>query len=64
LTRPVKQATLIGTNLDILQKIEMVGHDLDFGLQTATCGKDSQEVPVNDGCPTMKIAGMTIGGRL
>lgn len=64
LTRPVKQATLIGTNLDILQKVEMVGQDLDFGLQTATCGKDGQQVPVNDGCPTMKITGMTIGGQL
>ncbi|MDD8019729.1 MAG: TldD/PmbA family protein [Acidobacteriota bacterium] len=63
LTRPVKQATLIGNNLDILQKVEMVGSDLEFGLQTATCGKESQEVPVNDGCPTMKITRMTIGGQ-
>lgn len=63
LTRPVKQATLIGTNLDILQKVEMVGSDLDFGLQTATCGKEGQSVPVNDGCPTMKVAGLIIGGK-
>lgn len=62
LTRPVKQATLIGTNLDILQKVEMIGYDLEFGLQTGTCSKEGQDVPVADGCPTMKIAGMTIGG--
>ncbi|MBC7361047.1 MAG: TldD/PmbA family protein [Candidatus Aminicenantes bacterium] len=62
ITRPVKQATLIGTNLDILQKVEMVGSDLEFGLQTGTCSKEGQDVPVSDGCPTMKISRMTIGG--
>lgn len=63
LKAPVKQATLIGTNIDILQKIEMVGSDLKYGLQTGTCGKGGQEVPVNDGCPTIKIAKMTVGGQ-
>ncbi len=63
LTAPIKQATLIGTNLDILQKIEMVGHDLSFGLQTGTCSKEGQDVPVTDGCPTIKISKMTVGGR-
>lgn len=60
--RPVKQATLIGNNLDILQKVEMVGSDLEFGWQTGTCSKEGQDVPVSDGCPTMKISGMTVGG--
>lgn len=63
LTAPVKQATLIGTNIDILRKIEMVGSDLEFGLQTAVCGKEGQSVPVMDGCPTIKIQRMTVGGR-
>lgn len=62
LTSPVKQATLIGSNIDILKKIEMVGSDLEFGLQTGTCGKAGQDVPVNDGCPTIKITKMTVGG--
>jgi TldD protein len=61
-TAPVKQATLIGTNIDILQKIERVGSDLTFGLQTGTCGKEGQAAPVTDGCPTLKISGMTVGG--
>ena len=61
-TAPVKQATLIGSNIDILNKIEMVGSDLEFGLQTGVCGKDGQGVPVNDGCPTLKISSMTVGG--
>lgn len=62
LTSPVKQATLIGTNIDILNKISMVGSDLKFGLQTGTCSKSGQQVPVNDGCPTLKIDKMTVGG--
>lgn len=63
LTRPVKQATLIGTNVDILNRICMAGDDLAFGLQTGTCGKEGQDVPVNDGCPTLKVSMMTVGGR-
>ena len=62
LTAPVKQATLIGTNIDILNKVDMVGSDLKFGLQSGTCGKGGQNVPVIDGCPTMKISKMTVGG--
>jgi TldD protein len=63
LTAPVKQATLIGTNIDILKNIEMVGNDLKFGLPVGTCEKEGQAVPVTDGCPTLKIARMTVGGQ-
>lgn len=62
LTTPVKQATLIGTNIEILKNIEKVGSDLAFGLQTGTCGKEGQAAPVTDGCPTLKVAKMTVGG--
>jgi TldD protein len=62
LTAPVKQATLIGSNIDILKKIDRVGADLEFGLQTGTCSKDGQDVPVTDGCPTLRIEKMTVGG--
>lgn len=62
LTVPVKQATLIGTNIGVLKDIEMIGSDLEFGLQTGTCGKEGQEIPVADGCPTIKISKMTVGG--
>lgn len=63
LTFPVKQATLIGTNIDVLKNLNMVGSDLAFGLQTGTCSKEGQDVPVNDGCPTMRISRMTVGGQ-
>lgn len=64
LTARVKQATLIGSNLDILMKISMVGTDLAFSLQTGTCSKEAQDVPVTDGCPTLKLEAMTVGGSL
>ncbi len=64
LTAPIKQATLIGLNIDILQNITMVGSDLAFSPQIGTCSKEGQEVPVSDGCPTLKIEKMTVGGRL
>jgi len=63
LTAPVKQATLIGTNIEVLKNIEMIGSDLKFGLQTGICGKEGQAVPVIDGCPTIKISRMTVGGQ-
>lgn len=60
LTYPVKNATLIGTNTDILKEIDMVGNDMGFFL--GTCGKDGQSVPVTCGTPTMRINRMTVGG--
>jgi TldD protein len=63
LTAPVKQATLIGSNVDVLKDVDRVGTDLAFGMPTGTCGKEGQDVPVTDGCPTIKIAKMTVGGR-
>ena len=61
LTAPVKNATLIGTNVQILKEVEMIGNDLDFFL--GTCGKDGQGAPVTAGTPTFKIRQMTVGGR-
>jgi len=61
LTKPVKNATLIGTNVQILNEVEMIGNDIGFFL--GTCGKDGQSAPVTAGTPTMKIRKMTVGGR-
>lgn len=61
LTRPVKNATLIGTNLQILKEVEMIGSDMGFFL--GTCGKSGQGAPVTAGTPTFKIRQMTVGGR-
>ncbi|MDW7680784.1 MAG: metallopeptidase TldD-related protein, partial [bacterium] len=61
LTQPLKNATLIGTNVQILNEVSMVGNDMGFFL--GSCGKDGQSVPVTAGTPTLKIDKMTVGGR-
>jgi len=61
-TRPVKGATLIGNGPDVLTRVSMVGSDLKLDEGVGTCGKDGQSVPVGVGLPTIKIAGLTVGG--
>ncbi|MBC8183538.1 TldD/PmbA family protein [candidate division KSB1 bacterium] len=61
LTYPLKNATLIGTNVQILNKVSMIGNDMGYFL--GSCGKEGQSVPVTAGTPTLKIDRMTVGGR-
>ncbi len=62
ITYPVKGANLIGSGPEILQKVVMVGNDLEYDTGVGTCGKDGQGVPVGVGMPTCKISEMTVGG--
>ncbi len=62
LTRPVKDANLIGFGPEVLEKIEMVGDDLEVFSGMGNCGKDGQRVPVGFGLPTTKCGGMSVGG--
>jgi TldD protein len=62
ITRPVKNATIMGTNIQVLNGISLVGNDMAFRF-LGTCGKDGQSVPVSCGTPTLKIDRMTVGGR-
>lgn len=61
LTQPLKNATLIGSNIEVLNNIDMIGNDMGFFL--GTCGKDGQSVPVTCGTPTFRISKMTVGGE-
>lgn len=61
-TAPVKGATLIGNGPDALTKVSMVGDDMDLDAGIGTCGKNGQGVPVGVGQPTLKLAGLTVGG--
>lgn len=61
ITRPVRNATLIGTNVQIMNEVSMIGKDMDYFL--GTCGKEGQGAPVTAGTPTLKIDKMTVGGR-
>ena len=59
---PVKGATLIGNGPDSLTKVTMVGNDMALDPGIGTCGKQGQGVPVGVGQPTLKLAGLTVGG--
>jgi TldD protein len=59
---PVKGATLIGNGPDSLTKVAMVGNDMALDPGIGTCGKQGQGVPVGVGQPTIKLAGLTVGG--
>lgn len=62
ITAPIKGATLIGSAIDVMNQISMIGNDLKFDLGIGTCGKAGQSVPVGIGIPTLKIDGITVGG--
>ena len=61
-TRPVRNATLIGNGPEALKYVSMVGNDLKLDEGIGICGKEGQSVPVGVGIPTIKIDRMTVGG--
>jgi TldD protein len=62
LTRPVRNATLIGNGPEALKYVSMVGNDLRLDEGIGICGKEGQSVPVGVGIPTIRIDRMTVGG--
>jgi TldD protein len=60
ITAPIKGANLTGSGPEVLQRIDLVGSDYD--AWPGTCGKSDQWVPVTSCCPTLRIAGITVGG--
>ena len=61
-TRPVRNATLIGNGPEALKYVSMVGNDLKLDEGIGVCGKEGQSVPVGVGIPTIRIDRMTVGG--
>ncbi|URQ61201.1 metalloprotease TldD [Pantoea alhagi] len=61
-TRPVKGATLIGSGIEAMQQISMVGNDLTLDKGVGVCGKEGQSLPVGVGQPTLKLDRLTVGG--
>jgi TldD protein len=61
-TYPVKGATLIGSGPEAMNRVSMIGDDLQLDPGVGTCGKDGQSVPVGVGQPTLRIDGLTVGG--
>ena len=58
---PVRGAALIGNGGDVIQKIDMVGQD----LQTAqgNCGASSGMIPADVGQPMIRVSSITVGGQ-
>jgi TldD protein len=61
-TYPVKGATLIGNGPDAMNRVSLIGNDLQLDSGVGTCGKDGQSVPVGVGMPTVRMDGLTVGG--
>jgi len=61
-TRPVKGATLIGNGPEVMNKVSMIGNDLELDAGVGICGKDGQSIPVGVGQPSLKIDSLTVGG--
>ncbi|TDX59028.1 TldD/PmbA family protein [Orenia marismortui] len=60
LAEAVRGATLVGRGIDVLNKISMVGDDLE--LAPGMCGKDGQSIPAAVGQPTLLVDEITVGG--
>ncbi|QCI25600.1 metalloprotease TldD [Buchnera aphidicola (Sitobion avenae)] len=61
---PIKNTTLIGSGLEVMQQISMVGDDLTMDQGMGICGKDGQNIPVGIGQPSMKLENLTVGGTV
>ena len=57
----VKGAGLIGYGYEILNKIDMVGNDLE--LAPGVCGASSGSIPVTVGQPSLRISSITVAGE-
>ncbi len=62
LTRPLKDANIIGNGPEALERVSMVGNDLKLDEGGWTCGKDGQGVPVGQGLPTTLVSSLVVGG--
>lgn len=61
-TYPVKGATLIGNGPDAMNRVSLIGNDMQLDSGVGTCGKEGQSVPVGVGMPTLRMDGLTVGG--
>ncbi len=60
LTSLIRDVSLSGKTLEILNNVKMVGNDLS--MNSGRCGKSGQLVPVTDGSPHLLISEALVGG--
>ncbi len=58
---PVRGASLIGTGSEVIQKIDMVGQNLETAQ--GMCGSSSGSVPTDVGQPLIRVSDITVGGQ-
>ncbi|MBN2284879.1 MAG: TldD/PmbA family protein [Tissierellales bacterium] len=61
IAEPLRGATLIGTGMEVLKKIDKVGNNLALGQ--GMCGSESGSIPANVGQPMIRVSEMIVGGR-
>jgi len=59
---PVKGATIVGNGPEAMNRVSMIGNDLELDPGVGVCGKDGQSVPVGVGQPTLRLERLTVGG--
>ena len=59
---PVKGATLVGNGPEAMNRVTMIGNDMQLDTGVGVCGKEGQSVPVGVGQPTLRIERLTVGG--
>ncbi len=62
-TAPIKDATLIGSGIEVMNAIDMVATDACLDQGVGSCGKGGQTVPVGVGQPSVRISKITVGGN-
>ncbi|GFO96357.1 peptidase U62 modulator of DNA gyrase [groundwater metagenome] len=60
LSTPLRDVSLSGHTLEILNSVAMVGNDLQ--MNSGRCGKSGQLVPVSDGAPHVLVRRAVVGG--
>ncbi|WP_406661179.1 TldD/PmbA family protein [Methanolobus sp. ZRKC3] len=60
LTTLIRDVSLSGNTMEILNNVKMVGNDLK--MNSGRCGKSGQLVPVTDGSPHLMISEALVGG--
>jgi TldD protein len=63
LGEPLRDVSVAGLTLEVLQKMEMVGSDFEMEMP-GTCGKGGQGAPTDAGGPHVKVAEIVVGGRV
>ena len=63
ITAPLLGCTFTGSSRNVLQQVRMVGHDFAMDPGYGSCVKKGQRIHVGFGQPTVRVDGLTVGGR-